>query len=171
MHCVWQSFHPKDYHISMLIPKVQWDSLETGKDEEQRKARNEIIIAQIPDSRDYISIAEAVALYSVSKDTLYRLIRHQKQPAINLGKRLTRISRKSMDEMFAKLPPSEKRAQPQVKLYNLEPENCYTIGEAAEKHKVTEGTIYKQIRKFGIPTRQIGKFVYVPRKEIDNLYK
>ena len=28
-----------------------------------------------------------------------------------------------------------------------------------------------QIRKYSIPTRQIGNYVYVPKKEIDKLYK
>ena len=32
-------------------------------------------------------------------------------------------------------------------------------------------TVYQHIRKYSIPTRQIGNFVYVPKKEIDNLYK
>lgn len=34
-----------------------------------------------------------------------------------------------------------------------------------------ESTVYLHIRKYGIPTRQIGNYVYVPKYEIDNLYK
>jgi len=36
---------------------------------------------------------------------------------------------------------------------------------------MNDSTLYLQIRKFSIPTRQIGNFVYVPKKGIDNLYK
>lgn len=30
--------------------------------------------------------------------------------------------------------------------------------------------IYKHIRKYSIPTRQIGNFVYAPKPEINQLY-
>ena len=40
-----------------------------------------------------------------------------------------------------------------------------------KKYKVNDSTVYTQIRKYGIPTRQIGNYVYVPKSEIDNLYK
>ena len=53
----------------------------------------------------------------------------------------------------------------------MEPENCYTINEICKKYKVNDSTVYLQIRKYGIPTRQIGNYVYVPKSEIDNLYK
>ncbi len=74
-----------------------------------------------------------------------------------------------------KLYPLRKKAltkpKPIAKLYSLEPKDCYTIGEITEKFLVNESTVYLHIRKYSIPTRQIGNFVYVPKKEIDNLYK
>ncbi len=74
-----------------------------------------------------------------------------------------------------KLYPPRKKAltkpKPVAKLYSLEPKDCYTIGEITEKFLVNESTVYLHIRKYSIPTRQIGNFVYVPKKEIDNLYK
>lgn len=53
----------------------------------------------------------------------------------------------------------------------MEPEDCYTIGDISQKYKLDESTVYKHIRKYSIPTRQIGNFVYVPKSEIDELYK
>ena len=78
-------------------------------------------------------------------------------------------------EELMKLYPLRKKAltkpKPIAKLYSLEPKDCYTIGEITEKFLVNESTVYLHIRKYSIPTRQIGNFVYVPKKEIDNLYK
>ena len=78
-------------------------------------------------------------------------------------------------EELMKLYPLRKKTltkpKPIAKLYSLEPKDCYTIGEITEKFLVNESTVYLHIRKYSIPTRQIGNFVYVPKKEIDNLYK
>jgi predicted DNA-binding protein YlxM (UPF0122 family) len=60
---------------------------------------------------------------------------------------------------------------PKKKLYSLEPEDCYTIGEIAKKFRINDSTVYAHIRKYSIPTRQIGNFVYAPKSEIDKLYK
>ena len=141
------------------------------KAEEEKRQRFAAIVSQIPDDRDYISIAEAVAMFCIGRDTLYRLIRAGAIPSINIGKRLTRISRSKLEEMFTRRdePPAEPAQK--KKLYSLEPEDCYTIGEITEKFHVGETTVYTHIRKYSIPTRQIGRFVYVPKSEIDELYK
>ena len=60
-------------------------------------------------TRPYISIAEAVILFGISKDTIRRLIRAGKIPAINLGQRLTRISREHIENMFKITIPDEKK--------------------------------------------------------------
>ncbi|WP_238160938.1 helix-turn-helix domain-containing protein, partial [Flavobacterium cupreum] len=48
--------------------------------------------------------------------------------------------------------------------------NLHSIGEIAERFQISEGSVYNHIRKYSIPTRQIGKYVYAPKMEIDNLY-
>ena len=58
-----------------------------------------------------------------------------------------------------------------VSLYNMEPENCYTIGEICKKYRLNDSSVWAHIRKYSIPSRQIGNYVYVPKKEIDKLYK
>ena len=63
------------------------------------------------------------------------------------------------------------KSKPVAKLYSLEPKDCYTIGEIAKKFHLDDSTVYQHIRRYSIPTRQIGNFVYAPKKEIDNLYK
>lgn len=60
------------------------------KAEQLKKERLETIAEKVPDARDYISVTEAVAIYNIGRDTLYRLIRNGTIPYINIGKRLTR---------------------------------------------------------------------------------
>ena len=64
------------------------------------KAKEEqlnLIAQHIPDERDFISVKEAVAMYAISRDTIYRLIRKGRLPYTNIGERLTRISRKQLE--------------------------------------------------------------------------
>jgi len=137
------------------------------KEEEKRKE----LAKQIPVDRPYISIQEAVILFGISRDTIYRQIKKGNIPAVNLGERLTRISRVHIEAMFPKVE-NIKSIQPpieQTKL-NYDPSECYTIGEITEKFGISASTVQKTIRKFSIPKKQIGKFVYVPKVEIDRIF-
>ena len=71
---------------------------------------------RIPDARDYISIAEAEALFGVSKKTLHRLVRKGEIQSINLGTRLTRISK---TELLGKFPLREEPINRQYALPKL----------------------------------------------------
>ncbi|MDR2886969.1 MAG: helix-turn-helix domain-containing protein [Bacteroidales bacterium] len=45
------------------------------KKAERKEAKQQELIALIPNNRSCISIAEAVLLFGISKDTIYRLVR------------------------------------------------------------------------------------------------
>jgi excisionase family DNA binding protein len=125
-------------------------------------------IAQIQ-TRPYISITEATVLFGISKDTLRRLIKAGKIPAVNLGQRLTRVSRLHIEAMFTEVVlPEEPKEQP-VKLRYNENE-CYNIAEVSAKYGVSPSTVNKTIRSYSIPRRQVGKFVYVPKEQIDRIF-
>ena len=137
------------------------------KKEEQRK----VISNKIPDNRKYISVPEAIILFRVTKSSLYSHIRQGQIPAVNIGSRLIRIDRTIMEKMFSfQQETSEVKKIPSAKLYRLEPDDCYTIGEISDKFGISDSSVYKHIRKFSIPIRQIGKYVYAPKSEIDNIY-
>ena len=141
--------------------------------EEERKQQilqeSAATIAEIQ-TRPYISIAEAVILFGISKDTIRRLIRAGKIPAVNLGQRLTRISRAHIEAMFTAVAiPEEKPQEQQPIKVQYEPSECYTIGEVSEKYGVSLSTVDKIIRRNSIPKRQVGRFVYVPKVVIDKL--
>ena len=80
----------------------------------------------------------------------------------------TRLSRQYMDEHFKTKAGSRKRKKETL---SFEPKDCYTIGEIAKKFHINDSSVFKHIRRHSIPTRQIGNYVYVPKSEIDKLYK
>lgn len=137
------------------------------KNEDEVKA----LIEKIPQDRAFLSVPEAGMLFGIAKRTLYRFVDQGKIPSVNLGTRLVRIDRSILESMFG---PARNLLQhesaPKKKLYSLEKEDCYSISEIAQRFQISEGSVYSHIRKYSIPTRQIGKHVYAPKSEIDKLY-
>ena len=139
--------------------------------EATKRQQMDKVISLMPEGRDYISVAEAEAIFGVCKETIRRMIRRGKVSSINLGTRLTRVSK---SELMGILPLREEPVNRDVALprpYNLEPEDCYTIGEISKKFGINDSTVYGHIRKYSIPIRQIGNYVYAPKLEIDRIYK
>jgi excisionase family DNA binding protein len=136
----------------------------------RKDAKQQELIAKIPDNRPYISISEAVLLFGISRDTIYRLVRMGKIPAVNLGERLTRISRAHIETMFVPVEVVPKKPEVQQKKMDYSQAECYTIGEITEKFGVSPSTVSNAIRRNSIPKKQVGKFVYVPKEEIDKIF-
>lgn len=135
------------------------------KKEERRKA-----IVNSADGRQYLTAVQVINKYNISKPTLYRWIRQGKIKAYNPGIRMTFVDVTEIETLL------EVRKNPLVeetpkRLYSLEPEDCYTIGEVSKLFRVSESTVYSNLRKFSIPMRQIGRFVYVPKYDIDKIFK
>ncbi|MEA5096777.1 MAG: helix-turn-helix domain-containing protein [Sedimentibacter saalensis] len=164
------SFVPKTVDSVYCSKKCSGAAYRKKKTQEKKKEEQQAIIDKISADRLYISVPEAIALFGVAKSTLYRLVRQKRIPAINLGTRLVRIDRAAIEEMFPIRQTPLKKEKPTAKLYSLEPQDCYTIGEIAKKFGISDSSVYKHIRKYSIPTRQIGNYVYAPKTEIDNLY-
>ena len=137
------------------------------KNEQKRKEK----VSKIPDDRPYISVAEAVALFGVSRNSLYRLINNGTIPAINMGQRLTRISRAHLEASFPLIEEQPKELPVTPASYKFDESDCYTIGQITDIYGVSESTVYKAIRKQSIPSCQRGNYVYVPKVEIDKLFK
>ena len=96
------------HYCSPKCGKVAWKRKKDAKD---KNVRLEAIARQIPDIREYISVKEAVAMFGVERNTLYRLIKSGRIPAVNIGTRLIRIKRSDMENLFLTRPESiaEKR--------------------------------------------------------------
>ena len=136
----------------------------------QKEIKQQELIAKIPSNRPFISVSEAVLLFGISRDTIYRLVRMGKIPAVNLGERLTRISRTHIETMFVPVETVPKASEVQPKKMDYSQAECYTIGEITEKFGISPSTVSNAIRRNSIPKKQIGKFVYVPKEEIDKIF-
>ncbi len=167
-----QPFTPKTVYSKYCSKKCSQAAYKVKKATEKKEEQRRKLVDKIPDERQYITVQEAEVLFSISRPTLYRLIRKGRLPAINLGERLTRISRVHIEAMFPKVEVAQTlQTKKQPAILSFEPKYCYNIGEIAKKFNISESTVNKHIRKNAIPTRQIGKFVYAPKSEIDKLYK
>lgn len=130
------------------------------------------LAGSVPATQQYLSVREAVAMFGVERCTLYRLLKDGRIPCVNLGKRLIRINRTEMERLFlVRVKYQEVKSSGAPKLYSLEPDDCYTIGEVCRKYHLNESSVWSHVRKHSIPSRQMGNYVYVPKIEIDNLYK
>ena len=166
-----KQFVPKTINSVYCSDKCSDAAYRKKKSQKKQEERQKAAVSKISADRLYISVPEAIVLFGIAKSTLYRLIRQKQIPAINLGTRLVRIDRAAIEQMFPiHQVTSITKENPTTKLYSLEPKDCYTIGEIIQKFGISESTINKHIRKFSIPTRQIGKYVYAPKSEIDDLY-
>ena len=55
-------------------------------------------------------------------------------------------------------------------LKEYKPEDCYTIGEVQKKFGISEKTLYSAIKRLNIDKIPIGKYVYVPKEQIDKVF-
>ena len=168
-------FCGKEFIIKTLYsyycsPKCSKAAHARKKRAEEKERKMALIAKMVPTIREFISVKEAVAIYGVERQTLYRLLRKGIIPCINIGERMTRIRRADLESMFPKRPVAQAiKEAPLPKLYSLEPEDCYTIGEVCEKYHINDSSVWTHVRKYSIPSRKIGNFVYVPKEAIDKL--
>lgn len=136
-----------------------------------KKEQERLALVEASKDKEFLSILEVSSRFNISRPTLYRWIRQGKIKAHNPGDRMTYIDISEIETRLQVRKPIEEVSVPQKRLYSLEPEDCYTIGEVSKKFRVSESTVYTTIRKQSIPTRQIGRFVYVPKYDIDKFFK
>jgi len=166
-----KQFNAKTVYSKYCCEKCSEAAARKRKSLEKEEEKRQQLANQIPIDRPYISIQEAVILFGISRDTIYRQIKKGNIPAVNLGERLTRISRVHIEAMFPKVE-IVKAMQPVASIQEIsfDPANCYTIGEISQKYGISLSTVDKTIRRCSIPKKQIGKFVYVPKVEIDRIF-
>ena len=137
---------------------------ERKHDEEKRQLELDKIVSNMPKSKEYISITEAYAMFGASRSTIYRLIYMKKISFIEPEKGIRLVCKGELMNLFP-LRQSPLDTKPR------KPEDCYTIGEISKKFHLDDSTVYAHIRKYSIPTRQIGNYVYAHKESIDKLYK
>lgn len=120
--------------------------------------------------KEFLTVRDASILLDCSKRTIYYLIESGTLKSKNMSQRLTRIDRAEIDKLFKK--KNVKIEQPRVLAkFKYKLEECYTIGEVQKKFGVSDAALNNILKRKGIPRLKKGKFVYVPKVEIDKLLK
>lgn len=144
--------------------KLEKDKVE--KDSLLQKYKNKIAEVQ---NREFISVAEATVMFGLSRDTVHRYIKRGIITGINLGSRLTRVKRSDLEDLFSAVEmPDQSKEIPEKP--NFEVGNCYTISEISSKFYADPGTVTNLIKRYKIPTKKVGSFVYVPKNLIDKIF-
>lgn len=159
----------ESWYCSPKCSKVAW---KRKHDEEKRQLELDKIVSNMPKSKEYISITEAYAMFGASRSTIYRLIYMKKISFIEPEKGIRLVCKGELMNLFPlRQSPLDTKPRKPVTMYRMEPEDCYTIGEISKKFHLDDSTVYAHIRKYSIPTRQIGNYVYAHKGSIDKLYK
>ena len=121
---------------------------------------------------EYITITEALKIFTTSRNTIRRLVISKKIGHFRISPKRWFVCVKDLEALFPlKIKPIVVETPKASQVFDMNPKNCYTIGEITKRFGTTESSVYKHIRQFSIPIRQIGNYVYVPKKEIDKMYK
>jgi len=162
------SFRPatlESFYCSPQCSKVAWNR---KKYEERTKEMREHLKKLGETSTSFLSITQIIETYGVSRSSIYRWMRKGELPYVIVGKKSYRIRKTDLEEKL--FPVRESQSPKGPRLYNMEPEACYTIGEICKKYKLDDSSVWAHIRKYSIPTRQIGPHVYAPKEDIDQIY-
>ena len=159
-HCIvcGKPFLAKNVDSVHCSKKCSNETYRNKKRAEKREKERQALLAE-SEGNALLTVLQVCNRYQISRPTLYRWIRQGKIKDHNPGERILEIRKNPLEET------------PKKRLYSLEPEDCYTIGEVSKKYRVSESTVYSNLRRHSIPMRQIGRFVYVPKFDIDKIFK
>ncbi|KQC33387.1 hypothetical protein AAU57_08725 [Nonlabens sp. YIK11] len=122
--------------------------------------------ASLHDKR-ILTVNEASEFLGCSTKTIYRLIKLNKVQAINLGERMTRIDKVSLEELFAE-PSSSSSTKSAYRTPNLK--DCYSLKEISDLYGISQSALYTILKKYDIAKFRQGKFSYVLKNEIDRIF-
>ncbi|MCB9426288.1 MAG: helix-turn-helix domain-containing protein [Flavobacteriales bacterium] len=117
-------------------------------------------------AKEFLTVREVAQLLNCSVRSAYYYIENGTISAVNIGQRMTRIKRSEIDNLFQNnTKPVSNESQPIQ--HNIE--DCYTISEIQEKFNISSGALYNIIKRNNVPKINKGKFVFVPKKMINEL--
>lgn len=123
--------------------------------------------------REFLTVTQVSKLIGCSRQNIYKLINAGKLKATNILKKKTIVRRSDIDDLFfikTELQYQEfQMHETKEKLFDFS--ECYTISEVQEKFNVSQTALQNIIKREIIPKKKKGKFVYVPREIIDNIFK
>lgn len=117
-------------------------------------------------TREFLTVMQVSNLIGCSKQNVYKLINTGKLKATNVLIKKTIVKRSEIDKLFE----SKEKVEP-INTKNLEIAECYTVSEVQDKFKVSQSAFQNIMKRNNIQKMRKGKFVYVPKVIINNIFK
>jgi excisionase family DNA binding protein len=118
--------------------------------------------------KEFLTVRDVASLLSCSVRTVYYYIDNNTIEAVNIGKRMTRIKRSSIDKLLIK-PEPEKTSEAEVKAIEYTLADCIGTYEVRRKYQISESTLRSLIIRNNIPRLRKGSLAFVPKVLIEGL--
>ncbi len=114
--------------------------------------------------KEFLTVTQVSRLIGCSRQNIYKLINSGKLKASNILEKKTIVRRQDLDLLLnsTKVDHSKKLD------FNIS--ECYTISEARKTFGISESALQKIIQREEIPKIKKGKFVYIPKVLIDEVF-
>jgi len=141
--------------------------LRADKIENSNKQTRQIKTISIDElkAKEFLTVREVASLLNCSVRSAYYYIENGTIQAVNLGQRITRIKRSNIDKLFEQ--PQTVVIQPEQKMFEIS--ECYNLKEVHEKYGISETAIQNFIKRNNIQKMKSGKFVYVPKADVEKI--
>lgn len=105
--------------------------------------------------RAVYSVSEAAKILGVSSAKVYDMVRLGEIPAVKLGIRVTKISRRALEEYVGKVYESY--------------ESAYSIDELREVLDIGKTAVHRLVKDGTLPSYRIGSRRLVPKEAVERL--
>lgn len=119
--------------------------------------------------RDFLSVNDVALILNCSKKTVYFYIENGTIESVNLGKRMTRIKRESLDKLILKPEIVSLERNEPIKQVSYDLSDCISTFEVREKYQISESALRNIIIKNKIPKMRDGSYAFVPKVIIENI--
>ena len=110
---------------------------------------------EVEEITEWYSASDVCDKFNMSLSQVYNLVNREHIPKKKVGN-ITSYSKKHID--IAK------------GVRELEEPEWYSLAEAKEKYGMTRDQLYHYAKTYGITKKKVGKYTYLSRKELDNLF-
>ncbi len=118
--------------------------------------------------KEFLTVRDVASLLSCSVRSVYYYIDNNTIEAVNIGRRMTRIKRSSIDKLLIKPEPEiTYGAEDKPIEYTLA--DCIGTYEVRRKYQISESTLRSLIIRNNIPRLRKGSLAYVPKELIEGL--
>lgn len=116
--------------------------------------------------KEYLSVRDVSLLLHISIRTTYRLISEGTIRSTKISERITIIKRSDIDSLFAGSQIEHTIEQKELKITE-----CYSLDAIKKNYNISESALYQIIKRNNIPKLKKGKFLFLPKDQIDSILK